>query len=272
MEPVTRPRSALMSVAARLIISDARAPNMRRLSVSRPSASVPNGWSIVPPAQTGGARLLSRSCASGLCGAMRPAKIATKATSPSPTSPATAVFRRVSRPRRRRRACTGAPATPTSSRPPVTTSLSGSMPDAGVEHRVDHVDDEVDEDEADRRDEDSSLDHGEIAAIDRVECQLPDPGPVEDELDDVGAGEDEARLEADQGHERQGGHLQSVHEEDASLREAPGAGGAHVILAKRLEERLAHGPDEDGRQRDGKSRDRQNKAVGPAQVDGRKPL
>src|SRR5262249_30232024 len=156
--------------------------------------------------------------------------------------------------------------------PRVTTSVSGSMPDAGVEHRVDHVDDEVDEDEADRRDEDSALDHREIAAVDRVERQLPNPGPVEDELDDVGAGEDEARLEADQGHERQGGNLQSVDEEDASLREASGAGGAHVILAKRLEERLAHGPDEDGRQRDGKSRDRQNEAVGPAEVDGGKPL
>jgi hypothetical protein len=65
MAPVTKPSNAPIRTAAVLIASEVRAPYASRLATSRPSASVPSGWSLVPPSHTGGARLFSMSCSSG---------------------------------------------------------------------------------------------------------------------------------------------------------------------------------------------------------------
>src|SRR5207247_3335950 len=104
---------------------------------------------------------------------MSGARTATATTNVMPARPATAARRRTSRRARPRRPGAVGPAAteaaPASSWLDATRSLGVCMAKPRVEHRVDEVDGEVDEDEADRRDEDAALDHREVAPGEGVE-------------------------------------------------------------------------------------------------------
>lgn len=65
------------------------------------------------------------------------------------------------------------------------TSLTLAQPDARIEQGVEEVDDKVHQHEQERRDQDTSLDHREVTALQCIESQFADAGPVEDELHNV---------------------------------------------------------------------------------------
>jgi hypothetical protein len=90
--PAMPPRTAPMIMAATIRItargSVIRAPNRTRENTSRPSSSVPNQCAAEGPAK------MVNFCASGFCGAMSGAKIATTAHAPRTASPVRASGRR----------------------------------------------------------------------------------------------------------------------------------------------------------------------------------
>src|SRR5262249_17693905 len=105
-----------------------------------------------------------------------------------------------------------------------------SVPDARIEHRVEGVHDEVDED--DRRDDDEvhALDDGIVALIDRVEEEAAHPGQAKDRLDDDRAPDDLRKLRAHEGDHGNDGVAQRVLHDDTALGEPLGPRGSHVIL------------------------------------------
>ena len=75
--------------------------------------------------------------------------------------------------------------------------MLGPEPHARVEVGVGDVDEEVGDDEDDRDQHHDALHHREVAGGDRLQREEADAGPVEDQLDDEGAAEDEADLQPD---------------------------------------------------------------------------
>src|SRR4029079_18961237 len=61
---------------------------------------------------------------------------------------------------------------------------SAAMADPGIEHGVEHVDDEVDHHEADRDEQHDALQDDEVAGVDRADQKAPDARQGEDGLDD----------------------------------------------------------------------------------------
>src|SRR3954453_13357842 len=130
------------------------------------------------------------------------------------TRPATAIGRRRRRVSMRRRERTrGAMGTSTA----LMSGLASRDADARVEHRVQEVDAEVDDDVRDRRDEDDPLDDRVVAREDRVERELPEARQHEDLLGDDRARDQEAELQAEDRHDRQQAVAQRVAADDLAL-------------------------------------------------------
>src|ERR671932_281833 len=148
--PSTRPTASAMLAAVAPACSDAWAPQITRLSTSRPNSSVPIGW-----ARLGGCRSTRKSCLIGLYGLTWPAKSAAPMTTSNTTAPATPVFER----RKRRRAAVhgvidGRRPAVDGPRSGWAGRLSGSdetatsgVADARVQRRVQHVDNQVNRDD-----------------------------------------------------------------------------------------------------------------------------
>src|SRR3954470_14088973 len=127
-------------------------------------------------------------------------------------------------------------------------AMGGSVPHSRVEERVDHVDDQVQQDDEERAEQDGALDRRQIALLDRVEGQAADAGDVEDRLGEDGAAEQDAEVQAEDRDDRRDRRAHAVLEDDASLPEALRAGGAYVVLVEHIDEVRSHEARIDGRE------------------------
>src|ERR1035441_7457042 len=107
-----------------------------------------------------------------------------------------------------------------------------SSADAGVGDGVGDVGEQVDGDVGEADGEDASLDQGVVAVGYGGERQAADAGPGEDRLGDDGAGEQAAKLQADDGENRNESVGERVAVDDGAFGEPLGAGGADVVLVE----------------------------------------
>src|SRR6266480_2254958 len=276
------PRSPEIATAAKPTISAGRAPKTIRARMSRPRWSVPRTWTRpAGPNDPGGRSRLVMSCSTGSHVVSHGAPSAPTTTSPTTTSPKSAVRRRA----RRRRKTThsrraGARAAGSAIAPAGTLICRGvreavahrgwpetgarrlrsSQADPRVEVRVEHVHDEVDEDERGGEQEDRRLHHGIVAVVDRLHRQAPDPRPREDRLGDHRAAEERAELDPDDRDDRDRGVLERVLPDDRGVAHALGPRRPDVVLVQHLEHPRACEP-RDARGREEPERDRRQQEV-----------
>src|SRR5215217_4384999 len=103
--------------------------------------------------------------------------------------------------------------------------------DARVEECVQDVHEQVHHDDGERRDQHGPLHDRQVALLDRVEGQAPDPRDVEDGLREDGAAEQDAEIEAEDGDDRGDRRAQPMAEDYPALPESLGAGRTDVVLA-----------------------------------------
>src|SRR5712675_1632178 len=202
--PSAPPTVSPMTGAQRPTISDIRAPWIRRANSSRPSPSVPSQC-----AAENGARRSSMSISVGLGSGRKSAKIATANT--STTQPIAAQNSGPSR-RPRFAGCAWIPSSSVSS--------SVAMTNPGVENGVEQIDDEVHDDEAGSDQKHHALQDDEVARTDRTDQKPADSGQREHRLDNDGAADQPADIDAGDRHQRQRRRLQRMHEQDARRRQA----------------------------------------------------
>src|SRR5438309_9989600 len=161
--PSTRPTTSAMVAAVAPACRDDWAPQITRLSTSRPNSSVP-----IRCARLGGCRSTRKSCLIGLYGLTWPAKTAAAMTTSNTIVPATPVFEC----RKRRRAAAqgvtaGRTLTADPARPGSAGRLSGSdetatagIANARTHRRLQHGEDHGYGDDADRHHHHRSRDDG----------------------------------------------------------------------------------------------------------------
>ena len=134
------------------------------------------------------------------------------------------------------------------------------MPNARVDHAVEHVDDQVDRDDDRRDQQDAALHDRIVARLHAVNQPVADAGPGKDRLGQDRARQQQADLQPDDRDHRNQRVAQRVHDDHAPARQALGARGAHVVLAQHFEHRRARHP-RDHRQRNRAERDRRQDQV-----------
>src|SRR5438876_1129928 len=154
-----------MSGATNPTVSEVRAPNTSRESMSRPNPSVPSQCCA-----SGGMRRKSISISFGL-GSGSSSASAAAAT----ISAIHAAASQNTLPSRRRQGI-GAIAGSTA-------ASNTAMADPRIEHGVEQVHDEVQQHEADRDQQHDALQDDEVARVDRADQQPADAGQGEDRLD-----------------------------------------------------------------------------------------
>ncbi|KAJ0336194.1 hypothetical protein COL154_014369, partial [Colletotrichum chrysophilum] len=92
---------------------------------------------------------------------------------------------------------------------------------------------------------DHAFHHNEVSLGDGLEDEAPEPRQIEDVLDDDRTGQQEGKLQADDGQHRDQGIAQRMAPEGLPTAEALGAGGAHEVLAEHIEQRRSHDARED---------------------------
>src|SRR3990172_7048539 len=107
--------------------------------------------------------------------------------------------------------------------------------DPGVEPGVGDVHHEVYEDQRHRYDQHHALDDRVVEGADGVHHPQPDPGHDEDRLQDDVAADDGPQEQPDYRQHRYQRVLQGVAQDDHSLAESLGPGGAHVVLSHHLQ-------------------------------------
>src|SRR5882672_10949296 len=191
--PMTRP----ITGAQRPTTSDMRAPWISRESSSRPSPSVPSQC-----AAENAARRSSMSISVGLGSGRKSAKIATANT--STIQPIAAQNSGPSlRPRFSGRAWSSS----------SSVSSSVAMANPGVEDGIEQIDDEVHDDETGGDQKHHALQDDEVAGADRADQKPADSGQREHRLDNDGAPDQPADINAGDGHQRQRRRLQRMHEQ-----------------------------------------------------------
>src|SRR5512145_2300636 len=196
-----------------------------RDSTSRPRWSVPSRWALPSAASSVGAFRRARSdWRVGSWGAIQGAAAATT-ISASTNRPPAMTSRRVRR----------APAPPRASAAGAAGTSAG--PDAGIEEAIDHVDQEVEDDEEHGGEEHHGLHDRVVAAVDRLDRQSPDPRPREDGLGDDGTAEQGAELQPGDGQDGDGRVPEGVLGDDEDLGEALGPRRPHVVLPQDFEHR-----------------------------------
>src|SRR2546427_6715024 len=233
--------------------SEIRVPWMTRLNMSRPSWSVPSGWS-----QLGRSKVWVWSLAIGLRGASTSAKIATVTRSTTMPTPTSAVPLR----RSRRNPCTSgdsersAGARHVRCGTVVVTSASlrlpprmgcmaigpSGVPDPRIQERVGQVHDEVHDDEGECRQQGEPLHLLVVTRDDRVDAEGAEPRHREQRLHHDGAADEEADLQAHHGHGRDQRVLQSVLEHHRPLAQDLGASGRDVLSEDDLKHACAVTP------------------------------
>src|SRR5580704_6859053 len=191
-------------ITERPMNSDTRAPKMSRDSASWPSPSVPSGKRHEPSAcQTGGARTASRNCSIGEWGATTFAIKAKKTMTPNTARPNTApLFSRNAA--QNDASGEGCARTAAASSPIVVAraAKSAGMTDPGINHAIDEIDDQVDENDHGGDEQNAALQRRIVAAADGIDEPMADPRPGEDRLGEHGAGHQARNREADHRHHR----------------------------------------------------------------------
>src|SRR5262249_35758997 len=181
--------------------------------MSRPRLSAPSGRADVPPRPHGA---LSRWPKLGRTGseAVRSGALTLARTTRSMIAPPTSTsgLRRANASTRR-----------------------SAVPDAGIDDRVERVDQEVDQDEDRRRQDEDGLDDRKVPEVDGVDNELPHAGPGEDGLRDHRAAEQRPDLEPDDGEHGDGGVAQGVPKDHGALGQALRSPGADVVAAQDLQ-------------------------------------
>src|SRR4029077_17855549 len=136
-----------------------------------------------------------------------------------------------------------ASATPGASTPSGLVAIA----DARVEEAVEHVHEEVREDDHDRDEHHQGLHDRVVPPQDRLHQEAREPGQVEDGLGHHEAADEERELDADHGHHRQDRVLERVAPDDDAAGLALGPRGADVVLAHHLEQRGARDAHDQGR-------------------------
>src|SRR4030095_8322885 len=109
--------------------------------------------------------------------------------------------------------------------------VSSGVPDPWIQEGVREIDDQVDDDERERRHEREALHLLIVARDDRVDAEGAEARHREQRLHDDGAPDEEADLETHHGHGRDQGILQGVLQDDRPLAQALGARGRDVLGA-----------------------------------------
>src|SRR5215472_4116169 len=185
-----------------------RAPATRRESMSRPRVSVPRTCPGPGPA-----RWLARSGRFGSGKWSSGKNSADRVTRASHAAESQKL-----RPRRFQMApARGASAGRAAATTAAWTLMSGdcaAMPNPGIEDAVEHVHDEVDQDEGDRHKGDNALDHDQVAGVDRLDQQAPDTRQPEDDLHYQGPAHQAADVDAEHRQEGEGRRLQCMPDQD----------------------------------------------------------
>src|SRR5262245_14084317 len=225
---------------------------MMRLSRSRPSWSVPSGYS-----QLGRSNVWVWSLAVGLRGASTSAKIATASSTATMATPTSAAVLR----RSRRIACTNGDSA-RSPRPGATIPtgrsaslmepplivrcftvspsftldmVSSRVSNAWIQERIAQVDQQIDHNERERGDEREALHLLVVTGDDGVDSEGAKSRHGEQGLHDDRAADEEADLEPHHGHGRDQGILERVLQHDGPLAQALGPSGRDVLRPDDLE-------------------------------------
>src|SRR5690625_5023622 len=231
------------STAGIATISAMRAPYRRRLSVSRPSWSVPSQCS-----DDGPVRRLSTSMDSGLYGAMTGANRAAATMMKINRKPSSPVGSRSERMN-------------AEFRKPVRLEAGAAMsarPYARVHQAVRKVGQEVRKAVEEYGDDERTLHDRVIARFDRVQDQVSESGPVEDQFDEHRPAEQVPEADTDDDNDGDECAPQRVAEQHGAAVESLRCRCPHVVLAELLEHRRAHEPGDVTDPGEGQSRDRQH--------------
>src|SRR5262245_56620516 len=202
-------------------VSESLAPCSARLATSRPYWSLPRtkrapgGWSASRGAVLIGSRGLSHGAAAAI-----------EASRHKITRPRTAPRWRMSR-----RHAPG--------------RLAES--DSGIDVSIGDVDQDVDQHVGGGDEQHGALHEREVLREDAADDEAAETGPAEDGLDDDRAGQEIAKLQAEDRDHRNERVLQGVAHHDAPPRQALGARGPHVVLAEHLEQARAREARDDRR-------------------------
>src|SRR6266511_778731 len=237
--PIVRPMTTEITPTNRLI----RAPNMTRLSSSRPCRSRPNQCAALGPG--GGCRAGKR--ASGSYGAMIGANTATITNTPMRNIPSSAGRLR----RSRRRASRHRPLLARGSiRVTAATVVISGVPDPRVEEGVADIHDEIHEEEDEGENEDHRLNDVVVMILDRLHDVLADAVPGKHRLRDHRACEQAAHLQPDDRRDGQPRIAHDVAVVHPPLAKALGPGRSNVVLVGDVQHRSPRDPGDD-RERDG---------------------
>src|SRR6185437_1776714 len=161
--------------------------------MSRPRSSVPNQWAAL------GAVLMASDCVSGFWIGRTLARTAARML--TATHPAQTQKNQPSRFRRRLTwviAATAPPAAASAARVSSTAIrwVSSGNGDPRVDDGEQEVDDEVEDDHRHGDEQDDALHHDVVALVDGHHQLVPEAGELEEELDDEGAGDEAADVDA----------------------------------------------------------------------------
>src|SRR3954453_20472470 len=118
----------------------------------------------------------------------------------------------------------------------ISSSAMWSVPDPWIEEGIHDVHEQVHHDDGKRADQHRSLHDRQVALLDRIKGQTADTGDVEDGLGEDRAAEEDAEIEAEDGHDRRDRGAQAVLEDDAPLAQALRPRGADVVLPHDVEQ------------------------------------
>src|SRR5262245_54305140 len=207
--PITRPTPPPTVRARAATIRLIRAPWIRRLRMSRPKASVPRMYFMLPPSsQNGGSSLSPSVCSMGECGASSGAKMAMKSIVAITSTGIQGTLRIPSRSRE---------------------------PDARIDIGIENVDHEVDGQDQDGLQHYDRLQERKVAVDHCLIGEAADPGPGEHRLGHDRAGDEIADEHAPQGQHRNQGISQAMLPDHHGLAEAFDAGELDILTIEHLE-------------------------------------
>src|SRR5262245_39655842 len=177
---------------------------MMRESMSRPSGSVPSRKRGSPPStQAGGSLAKPRNCSIGECGASSGANSATRQMMTTMTRPITA-------PRFSRKDRQNSSRGPGAARRGGLRATSAGMADPRVDDAVEHVDQQIEEDDNAGNQQDAALKCGIVAPADRFDEPVADARPGKDRLGEHRTGHEGGDLQPDRGDDRDEGVAQGM--------------------------------------------------------------
>ncbi len=135
--------------------------------------------------------------------------------------------------------------------------------DARIDHRIEHIDHEVDDDDHRRQQHHAVADHDQVAIGDRLEDQPAKPRQIEHVLDHDRSSQQVGELQAHHRHDGDHRVAQHMPPQHIALAQPLGARGAYEILAQHLEHGRTRDPCEDRGLHHGQRNRRQQQGSDP---------